>query len=91
MPVTHDTEDRDVQHHDGSKVQGRGALVASWLRLMPEQILVASILSSSSLFSSTSTKESRDNPTSLGSSSKVSPGQCAQEVGAGSGGGSRGG
>jgi len=33
MPVTHDTEDRDTQEHDGSKVQCRGGLVASWLRL----------------------------------------------------------
>jgi hypothetical protein len=40
MPVTLDTEDRDVQHHGGFKVQGRGALVASWLRFtMPEQFL----------------------------------------------------
>ena len=43
MPVTHDTEDRDVQHHDGSKVQGRSAPVASWLRHMSAQIVASGL------------------------------------------------
>jgi hypothetical protein len=45
----------------------------------PEQIVGGLDLELSSLFSSTLTGESRDNRTSLGSSSKVSPGQYAEE------------